>query len=130
MNYFIDVEDLVANALIELVEKTGNRTVSFSQLNKYGDAIIAKLRARNLDATLIYTRDKTEQFFHDYSDIFTINESESDIEITLNDNISTAYLRKKFRINLAVHLLSAFVSPEAVKTITTIWSKVYMMKIP
>lgn len=117
MNYFIGVEDLVANALIELVEKTGNRTVSFSQLNKYGDAIIAKLRARNLDATLIYTRDKTEQFFHDCSDIFTINESESDIEITLNDNISTAYLRKKFRINLAVHLLSAFVSPEAVETI-------------
>ena len=62
MNYFISVEDLVANALIELVEKTGNRTVSFSQLNKYGDAIIAKLRARNIDATLIYTRDKTEQF--------------------------------------------------------------------
>lgn len=117
MNYFIGVEDLVANALIELVEKTGNRTVSFSQLNKYGDAIIAKLRARNLDATLIYTRDKTEQFFHDCSDIFTINESESDIIITLNDNISTAYLRKKFRINLAVHLLSAFVSPEAVETI-------------
>lgn len=117
MNYFIGVEDLVANALIELVEKTGNRTVSFSQLNKYGDAIIAKLRARNLDATLIYTRDETEQFFHDCSDIFTINESESDIEITLNDNISTAYLRKKFRINLAVHLLSAFVSPEAVETI-------------
>ena len=98
MNYFIGVEDLVANALIELVEKTGNRTVSFSQLNKY-------------------TRDETEQFFHDCSDIFTINESESDIEITLNDNISTAYLRKKFRINLAVHLLSAFVSPEAVETI-------------
>ena len=121
MNYFIGVEDLVANALIELVEKTGNRTVSFSQLNKYGDAIIAKLRARNLDATLIYTRDETEQFFHDCSDIFTINESESDIEITLNDNISTAYLRKKFRINLAVHLLSAFVSPEAVETIIRSW---------
>ena len=42
---------------------------------------------------------------------------DTEIEITLNDNISTAYLRKKFRINLAVHLLSAFVSPEAVETI-------------
>lgn len=120
MNYFIGIEDLVANALIELVEKTGNRTVSFSQLNKYGNAIITKLRASDLDVTLVYTRDKTEQFFHEYSDIFTTNEDESDIEITLNDNISTAYLRKKFRINLAVHVLSAFVSPEAVKTITTV----------
>lgn len=117
MNYFIGIEDLVANALIELVEQTGNRTVSFSQLNKYGDAIITKLRASDLDVTLIYTRDETEQFFHDCSDLFTTNENESDIEITLNDNISTTFLRKKFRINLALHLLSAFVSPEAVKAI-------------
>ena len=63
MYYFIGIEDLVANALIELVEKTGNRTVSFSQLNKYGDAIVAKLKASNMDVTLIYTRDSTEQFF-------------------------------------------------------------------
>ena len=58
--------------------------------------------------------------YHYYFDIFTPNEDESGIEITLNDNISTAYLRKKFRINLAVHLLSAFVCPEAVETITPI----------
>lgn len=117
MNYFIGIEDLVANALIELVEKTGNRTISFSQLNKYGDTIITKLRADGLDVTLIYTHDETERFFHDCSDIFTVNEKESDIDITLNDSISTTYLRKKFRINLALHLLSAFVSQEAVNTI-------------
>lgn len=95
MYYFIRIEDLVANALIELVEQTGNRTVSFSQLNKYGDAIVAKLKANNMDVTLIYTRDSTEQFFHDCSNIFTINETDSDVQITLNDNISTAFLRKK-----------------------------------
>lgn len=117
MYYFIGIEDLVANALIELVEKTGNRTVSFSQLNKYGDAIIAKLKANDMDVTLVYTRDSTEQFFHDCSNIFTINETESDIQITLNDNISTTFLRKKFRINLAFHLLSAFVSPETLNVI-------------
>jgi len=117
MYYFIGIEDLVANALIELVEKTGNRTVSFSQLNKYGDAIVAKLKAKDMDVTLVYTRDSTEQFLHDCSDIFTINETESDIQITLNDNVSTTFLRKKFRINLAFHLLSAFVSPETINVI-------------
>ena len=117
MNYFIGIEDLVANALIELVEKTGNRTVSFSQLNIYGDAVIAKLKADDMDVTLIYTRDSTEQFFHDCSNIFTVNETTSDIQISLNDNIPTSLLRKKFRINLALHLLSAFVSPEALNVI-------------
>jgi len=51
MCYFIGIEDLVANALIELVEKTGNRTVSFSQLNKYGKAVIAKLKKDDLEVT-------------------------------------------------------------------------------
>lgn len=46
MSYFIGIEDLAANALIELVEKTGKRTVRFSQLNDYGNAIMATLRKR------------------------------------------------------------------------------------
>ena len=117
MCYFIGIEDLVANALIELVEKTGNRTVSFSQLNKYGKAVIAKLKKDDMDVTLIFTRDATDQFFHDCSDIFTINETTADVQITLNENISTKYLRQKFRINLALNLLSAFVAPDAVNVI-------------
>jgi len=117
MCYFIGIEDLVANALIELVEKTGNRTVSFSQLNKYGKAVIAKLKKDDMDVTLIFTRDATDQFFHDCSEIFTISETTSDVQITLNENISTKYLRQKFRINLALNLLSAFVAPDAVNVI-------------
>lgn len=117
MCYFIGIEDLVTNALIELVEKTGNRTVSFSQLNKYGEAVIAKLKNDSMDVTLIFTRDTTDQFFYDCSDIFSINEGETDIQITLNDNISTDYLRKRFRINLSLNLLSAFVAPDTVSTI-------------
>ena len=117
MSYFIGVEDLVANALIELVEQTGSRTVTFSQLNKYGDAVIAKLKKDEMDVTLIFTRDSTDQFFYDCSDIFSINESESDIQITLNDHISTDYLRRRFRINLALNLLSAFVAPDTINAI-------------
>ena len=120
MYCFIGIEDLVANALIEIVEKTSTRTVSFTQLNRYGEAIIAKLRAENVDATLIFNRNTTGQFFHDCSDIFGITETEKDIFITLNDNISTTYLRKRFRINLALHMLSAFVSEDAIKEIISI----------
>ena len=117
MCYYIGVEDLAANALIELVEKTGNRTVSFSQLNEYGEAIIARLKKENMEVTLIFTRDKTDQFFHDCSDLFTLNETDSDIQITLNDGVSTKYLRKRFRVKIALSLLPAFVAQETIKAI-------------
>ena len=117
MSYFIGIEDLVANALIELVEKKGTRSILFSQLNKYGEAIIAKLRQDEMDVTLIFTRDSTEQFFHDCSDIFDLKYVENDIQITLKEGISTNYLRKRFRINIALHLLHAFVGEDAMSAI-------------
>ena len=117
MSYFIGIEDLVANALIELVEQTGNRTVAFSQLNKYADAVVEKLKDDDIDVILIYTRDATNQFFHDCSDIFKVSEVENDIKITLNPGISTLHLRKRFRINLSLQILPAFVSKDTLKVI-------------
>lgn len=117
MCYFIGIEDLVANALIEIVEKTGNRNVLFSQLNRYGDAVLAKLKKDQMDVTLIFTKDSTERFFHDCSDIFSIKELDDDVKITLKDEISTNYLRKRFRINIALNLLHAFVDSDVVKEI-------------
>lgn len=117
MSYYIGVEDLVANALIEIVENTGKRSVSFADLQKYGDAIIARLKKDNTDAVLIFTRDRTAQFFHDCSDVFTITEKNENIIISLNEGISTTYLRNRFRVRLALAILTAFVSQEAIKTI-------------
>ena len=114
MCYFIGIEDLVANALIEIVESSGIRTVKFSQLNKYGDVILTKLKETNTEALLVLNRDTTNKFFHDCSDIFEIEETQTDIHITLKDNISTTVLRERFRINIALHLLKAFISTEAI----------------
>ena len=112
--FSIGIEDLVANALIETVEKTGKRSVSFLQLIKYENAILTNLTQNNKMVRLNINRDATNQFFHNYSDIFTITEYKDDVVVSLNNNISTAYLRSNFRINLALPLITAFVSKEAV----------------
>ena len=117
MCYFIGIADLVANALIELVEKTGKRTIPLSKLNEYGDAVVAKLRKENTEVILIYSRDETDRFFHDCSDVFSVKEKDDDVLITLNDNVSTQYLRRRFRINIALNLLSAFVSQDVLSSI-------------
>lgn len=117
MCYFIGIADLVANALIELVEKTGKRTIPLSKLSEYGDAVVAKLRKENTEVILIYSRDETDRFFHDCSDVFSVKEEDDDVLITLNDNVSTQYLRRRFRINIALNLLSAFVSQDVLSSI-------------
>lgn len=117
MRYCLGIEDLVANALIEIVEKTRRRTVSFLQLNEYGEAIMAKLKTQNTEATLIFNRDSTNRFFLDCSNLFEIEETASEIYITLKDGISTEELRKRFRVNIAFSILKAFVSQEAINAL-------------
>jgi len=117
MCYYIGIEDLAANALIEIVEKTGKRYVNFVQLSNYGNVILTNLKKNNIDAKIIFNREATNRFFYDCADIFTIKENEDNIIISLNDNISTTYLRSRFRINIALQLIKAFVSQEAVNTL-------------
>ena len=40
MYIYIEIEDLVANALIELVENKGKREVLFKELDEYGARVI------------------------------------------------------------------------------------------
>lgn len=117
MCYYIGIEDLAANALIEIVEKTGKRYVNSVQLSNYGNVILTNLKKNNIDAKIIFNREATNCFFHDCADIFTVEENEDNIIISLNDNISTTYLRSRFRINIALQLIKAFVSQEAVNVL-------------
>lgn len=117
MSYCIDIQDLTGNALIELVEKTGKRTVLFSQLNDYGNAIIAKLGSENIDASFVHTKEKVEQFVDTCSDIFLFKEVGNDIKVTLKSGVLTDTLREHFRMPIAFCLLKAFVADSTLKTL-------------
>lgn len=117
MSYCIDIQDLAGNALIELVEKAGKRTVLFSQLNDYGDAIIGKLKGENVDASFIYTKEQVEQFFDTCSDVFLFKEAGNDIKVTLKSGVLTDVLRERFRMPIAFCLLKAFVAESTLKTL-------------
>lgn len=117
MSYCIDIQDLAGNALIELVEKAGKRTVLFSQLNNYGNAIIAKLENENIDAFFAYTKEKVEQFVDTCSDVFLFEEVGNDIKVTLKSGVLTDVLRERFRMPIAFCLLKAFVADSTLKTL-------------
>lgn len=111
--YYIEIEDLVANALIELFERFDKKSISFQTLSQYGDIVVKHLVRNNKEVIAMYTRDKTVQFFRDYTDFFDVDE----IGITLKNGISVQDLKDKFRYNMAFDVFLAFVSEEAVRVL-------------
>ena len=107
---YLTLEDLVPNALIELVENDVNRAVSYPTILKYGDVVVKELEKRNINAILLIYRDKNLQFEDDYKEIFNFFEIDNTGYVQLKDNISTQYLRKYFRISQSLDTLIALTS--------------------
>lgn len=120
MKTSITIDDLIANALIELVERKRYRKISFSQLNKYSEAVVANLKAKDIDVYIEINRNTTEEFFDNCSDVFSLKEENGNTFIFLNDNVSTDYLRRYFRINLSLDVLPAFIAENALKALLQI----------
>ena len=69
MCVYIGVEDLAANALIELLKKQ-KRFVSYSELENYGAEIVRFLFKKGEKAILILSRESTNALFRNYSEVF------------------------------------------------------------
>ena len=115
----IGIEDLVANALIELVGKAKRRSVKFSELSNYGAMVLKILNANNEEAILILSREGTNAFLHDYSEFFEtqINDCDGEEEIALKNGKDIHELKKIFRGYLSLDMFLAFVSKESLKAL-------------
>ncbi len=117
MCVYIGIEDLVANALIELLEKKKCRKVYFKELDEYGALVIKYLNERNEQAVLLLSKERTNVFLHDYSAFFEpFSDKEAD-GIKLKENVDAVTLWKQFRSYLSVDVMMAFMSKEAVSAL-------------
>lgn len=109
MYRYIGIEDLVANALIEILrQENSSRRISLPTLVEYGAVVVKILTQSGQDAILFLTKDSTYEFIHDYADFFTIAEYEGVEYIELHEDITIEALRRQFRRNLTVDLAKAF----------------------
>lgn len=108
MCIYIGIEDLAANALIELVEKSEKREVLFKQLDEYGAKVIKYLNDKQEHAVLVLSKERTNEFLHDYSDYFELFSNGIDEGIRLREGISVCQLWEKFRGYLSVDVMLAF----------------------
>ena len=111
MCIYIGIEDLVANALIELVEKSEKREVLFKQL------VIKYLNDKQEQAVLVLSKERTNDFLHDYSDYFELFSSGIDEGIRLKEGVSVSQLWEKFRGYLSVDVMLAFMDRVSVSAL-------------
>lgn len=117
MYIYIGIEDLAANALIELLDKKNKREVLFSELDNYGSEVLKILNSDGEKAILILSKERTMDFWRDYSeyfDVFTNGEAEG---IRLKDDITLEKLWSKFRSYLSVDVIKAFIDEDSVRVL-------------
>lgn len=117
MCFYIGIEDLAANALIESLQKNQRRFLTYKEIEAYGAVVVQLLREQNEKAVLILSRDKTNAFFHDYSDFFEEQQSADGLGIALKEEKNVDDLIEQFRGYLPLDVLMAFVNSRSVKVL-------------
>lgn len=114
MCMYIGIEDLVANAIIELVEKSQRNEVLFSEINRYGATVVQILSEKNNKAVLILSKERTSTFLSDYSDFFELYTNGTEEGIRLKGNVSVSQLWEKFRGYLSIDVMMAFTDARSI----------------
>lgn len=120
MCYYIGIEDLAANALIEILQtkerqESDSCVVTLRELEEYGAEVVKYLNKRKGEkALLILSRASTTHMFRNYSDFFKEIETEEGTAIALQKGKTVEDLIGKFRTYVAIDLLNAFVARKTV----------------
>lgn len=114
MCFYIGIEDLAANALIEILRHEDKKFVSYKELENYGAEVVKILSDNGDKAILILSRKSTDALFRNYSKFFEENQIKNECGIILKDDISVEMLEEAFRGYLSLNVLMAFIAKSSV----------------
>lgn len=117
MCIYIGIEDLVANALIELAEHKKQCEVLFKDLDKYGARVVKLLNEEEEQAVLILSKERTDAFLQDYTEYFEVYTNGHEEGIRLKENVDINELRVKFRSYLSIKVMLAFINKASVESL-------------
>ena len=114
---FIGIECLAANALIEILDRTQKREVSFDAIVRYGMEVVRVLqRQTGEEAVLLLSKKYQINMIENYSEFFEVDFGDRNHgTFMLRETVSLDDLKNYFRWTMSVRLVDAFVSPEAIR---------------
>ena len=122
MCFYIGIEDLAANALIEILQsKNGDDSqniVTYAELEKYGAEVVHYLGEQGEKAVLILSRESTNHMLCSYSDFFVETETDKkEPAIELRKGKTVSDLIERFWTYLEIDVLLAFMSEKTVSVL-------------
>lgn len=109
----ITIEDVIANALIELSERLQKKEVYLYNLYKYIDSILNLLNSKEASTIFTFKSDRFIEFLHKYSNYFELFCNDTKVGIRLKDNSLHNDLIDKFRKYIPKEVLAIFISEPA-----------------
>ena len=109
---FIEIDDIVGQAFIVYLRKTGKRKLSLSKIDNYGGEVIKDLKSKGEKVCLCLSREQTRNFFYN-SKYFLYDEITNIVE--LKPNITEDDLIKRFCGYINYEILIAFRKDENTK---------------
>lgn len=117
MCFYIGIEDLAANALIETMKKADRRFLTYTEIESYGAEVVQILKENGEKAVLILSRDNTDALFKNYSEFFEEHEEDGKKGILLKEGKNIEDLIQHFRGYLALDVLLAFMNQRSVQVL-------------
>ena len=117
MCFYIGIEDLAANAMIEMLKKGGRRFLTYDEIEMYGAEVVQILRESGEKAVLILSRENTDALFRNYSEFFEEGEQNGKRGIKLKNDKEVEDLIQQFRGYLALDVLLAFMNQRSVQVL-------------
>ena len=117
MCFYIGIEDLAANALIEVMRKGHKRFLTYNEIESYGSEVVRILKENGEKAVLILSRDNTDALFRNYSEFFVESEQNGKRGILLKAEKKIEDLIQQFRGYLALDVLLAFMNQRSVQVL-------------
>ena len=117
MCYFIAIEDLFENALINKMIGDDN-FISYKELREYGARVVSILSEEGEKAVLVLSREKTAHMLSDYSKYLEEREEEGSKGIGLKADVEIEELIDEIRGYMPLEVMMAFI--KAVKPEMTV----------
>ncbi|MCI9237913.1 hypothetical protein AALA13_09395 [Lachnospiraceae bacterium 50-23] len=117
MCFYIGIEDLAANAMIEMLKKGKRRFLTYSEIEMYGAEVVQILEENGEKAILILSRENTNALFRNYFEFFEEGEEDGKRGIRLKSGKEVEDLIQQFRGYLALDVLLAFMDQRSVQVL-------------
>lgn len=117
MCFYIGIEDLAANALIESMRRAEKTFLTYEEIENYGSRVVQLLNEKGEKAVLVLSRESTNALFRNYSDFFQEKTVNGKMGIELKEEVTLDHLITQFRGYLALDVLMAFVNENSVQAL-------------